>query len=204
MRSVLRQEIASRGPRVGRDDRKRVRLDGPLLGRRRRTLAISARDSQNLRSRSQSLGRSTPGRVGCDAGGRGFLRATCIVASEAGSSPWLHSTWGMRAFPRSCGGTTPMTSGLWREQRAPYHGRPHFTCRRSSGGRRRAQPGRVRVRRIALDPAVDSDSVTAGPGTALSTVAQIAGCSVKEVESLNPELRSGRTHLRRRAPPPTS
>ncbi|MGA3123753.1 MAG: LysM peptidoglycan-binding domain-containing protein [Polyangiaceae bacterium] len=46
---------------------------------------------------------------------------------------------------------------------------------------------------IALDPAVESDSVSVGPGTALSTIAQIAGCSVKDVESLNPELRAGRT-----------
>lgn len=46
---------------------------------------------------------------------------------------------------------------------------------------------------LVLDPPVESDTVPVPPGVALSTVAQAAGCSTKEVEQLNPELRASRT-----------
>jgi membrane-bound lytic murein transglycosylase D len=44
-----------------------------------------------------------------------------------------------------------------------------------------------------LDAPVDGDEVRVPPGTSLQSVASAAGCSLKEVESLNLELRAGRT-----------
>jgi membrane-bound lytic murein transglycosylase D len=40
---------------------------------------------------------------------------------------------------------------------------------------------------------VDTDEITVPPGTPLALVAQAAGCTLKDVESLNPELRAART-----------
>ncbi|MDP9148669.1 MAG: LysM peptidoglycan-binding domain-containing protein, partial [Myxococcota bacterium] len=49
---------------------------------------------------------------------------------------------------------------------------------------------------IPVDPPILTDEVMVAPGTLLSQVAQGAGCSSKDLETLNPELRAGRT------PPP--
>jgi membrane-bound lytic murein transglycosylase D len=49
---------------------------------------------------------------------------------------------------------------------------------------------------LQVDPAVESDEVNVAPGTPLSIVAQAAGCTLRDVEALNPELRAART------PPP--
>jgi membrane-bound lytic murein transglycosylase D len=46
---------------------------------------------------------------------------------------------------------------------------------------------------LVLDPPVETDQVEVAPGTALWLVAQAAGCDAKEIETLNPELRAGRT-----------
>ncbi len=46
---------------------------------------------------------------------------------------------------------------------------------------------------LAVDSAVLTDDVGVPPGTLLSQVAQAAGCSSKDLEALNPELRAGRT-----------
>jgi membrane-bound lytic murein transglycosylase D len=46
---------------------------------------------------------------------------------------------------------------------------------------------------ITADPAVEGDDVRVPAATSLQSVATAAGCSVKEVEALNPELRAGRT-----------
>jgi membrane-bound lytic murein transglycosylase D len=46
---------------------------------------------------------------------------------------------------------------------------------------------------VPLDASMDSEEVNVPPGTALSVVAQAAGCTTKEVEQLNPELRASRT-----------
>jgi membrane-bound lytic murein transglycosylase D len=46
---------------------------------------------------------------------------------------------------------------------------------------------------LTADAAVEYDQVQVPAGTALSTVASAAGCTAKEVESLNPELRASRT-----------
>jgi membrane-bound lytic murein transglycosylase D len=46
---------------------------------------------------------------------------------------------------------------------------------------------------IAVDAPVDGDEVHAPPGTSLQSIATAAGCTLKEVEALNPELRAGRT-----------
>ncbi len=46
---------------------------------------------------------------------------------------------------------------------------------------------------VALDPPADPDKVMVPPGTPLTLVAQAAGCSVKEIEGVNPELRAART-----------
>jgi membrane-bound lytic murein transglycosylase D len=46
---------------------------------------------------------------------------------------------------------------------------------------------------IVQDSSLKGDSVEVPAGTELKAVAQIAGCPVKELESLNPELRAGRT-----------
>jgi membrane-bound lytic murein transglycosylase D len=46
---------------------------------------------------------------------------------------------------------------------------------------------------IAVDPPVETDEVTVPPGTPLSLVAQAAGCSSKDIEALNPDLRASRT-----------
>jgi membrane-bound lytic murein transglycosylase D len=43
------------------------------------------------------------------------------------------------------------------------------------------------------DGPLDTDDVTVPPGTSLAAVAQAAGCTPKDVEMLNPELRAGRT-----------
>jgi membrane-bound lytic murein transglycosylase D len=44
-----------------------------------------------------------------------------------------------------------------------------------------------------LDAPVETDEVTVPPGTPLALVAQAAGCSCKDIEALNPELRAART-----------
>ncbi len=46
---------------------------------------------------------------------------------------------------------------------------------------------------LAIDPAVETDEVTVPPGTPLSLVAQAAGCTSRDIETLNPELRASRT-----------
>jgi membrane-bound lytic murein transglycosylase D len=46
---------------------------------------------------------------------------------------------------------------------------------------------------LAVDAPVETDEVDVPPGTLLAAVAQAAGCSVKDVQDLNPELRAGRT-----------
>ncbi len=49
---------------------------------------------------------------------------------------------------------------------------------------------------LTVDPPVETEEVDVAAGTALSLVAQAAGCAAKDIELLNPELRAGRT------PPP--
>jgi membrane-bound lytic murein transglycosylase D len=46
---------------------------------------------------------------------------------------------------------------------------------------------------LQIDPPVDSDEVDVSPGTPLALVAQASGCTLKDVEGLNPELRAART-----------
>ena len=46
---------------------------------------------------------------------------------------------------------------------------------------------------VTTDAPVDGDEVRVPPGTSLQSVATAAGCTLKEVESLNVELRAGRT-----------
>jgi membrane-bound lytic murein transglycosylase D len=46
---------------------------------------------------------------------------------------------------------------------------------------------------LSIDPPLDGDPIDVPAGTALSVVAQAAGCTTKEVEQLNPELRASRT-----------
>jgi membrane-bound lytic murein transglycosylase D len=46
---------------------------------------------------------------------------------------------------------------------------------------------------ITVDPPVETDDVTVPAGTPLALVAQAAGCTPKDVETLNPELRAART-----------
>ncbi len=46
---------------------------------------------------------------------------------------------------------------------------------------------------ITQDSSLKGDSVDVPAGTELRAVAQIAGCTVKDLEALNPELRAGRT-----------
>jgi membrane-bound lytic murein transglycosylase D len=45
---------------------------------------------------------------------------------------------------------------------------------------------------VALDAPVPTDDVNVPPGTPLALVAQAAGCTLKDLQALNPELRSGR------------
>ena len=49
---------------------------------------------------------------------------------------------------------------------------------------------------LQVDPPIVADEVNVSPGTPLALVAQAAGCTPREVEALNPELRASRT------PPP--
>jgi membrane-bound lytic murein transglycosylase D len=46
---------------------------------------------------------------------------------------------------------------------------------------------------IATDAPVETDQVEVPPGTSLALVAQAAACDPKDIETLNPELRAGRT-----------
>jgi membrane-bound lytic murein transglycosylase D len=47
---------------------------------------------------------------------------------------------------------------------------------------------------VVLDPPPpETDEITVPPGTALALVAQVVGCSAKDLEALNPELRAART-----------
>jgi membrane-bound lytic murein transglycosylase D len=46
---------------------------------------------------------------------------------------------------------------------------------------------------VATDAPLDGETIDVPPGTALSVVAQAAGCTTKELEQLNPELRASRT-----------
>ncbi len=45
---------------------------------------------------------------------------------------------------------------------------------------------------LQLDSPVDTEEIEVPPGTPLALVAQAAGCTTKDVETLNPELRAGR------------
>ena len=49
------------------------------------------------------------------------------------------------------------------------------------------------VHELPVDASMDCEEVNVPAGTALSVVAQAAGCSTREVEQLNPELRASRT-----------
>jgi membrane-bound lytic murein transglycosylase D len=46
---------------------------------------------------------------------------------------------------------------------------------------------------LVIDAPVEFDEVNVPPGTPLALVAQAAGCTLKDVEALNPELRAART-----------
>jgi membrane-bound lytic murein transglycosylase D len=46
---------------------------------------------------------------------------------------------------------------------------------------------------VVIEPPVPTDDVACPPGTALASLAQATGCTTKELQALNPELRSGRT-----------
>jgi membrane-bound lytic murein transglycosylase D len=46
---------------------------------------------------------------------------------------------------------------------------------------------------VVIDPPVDTEQVNVPPGTQLSQVAQAAGCTLKDMQLLNPELRASRT-----------
>jgi membrane-bound lytic murein transglycosylase D len=46
---------------------------------------------------------------------------------------------------------------------------------------------------IVVDAAVETDEVNVPPGTPLALVAQAVGCTTKDLETLNPELRASRT-----------
>jgi membrane-bound lytic murein transglycosylase D len=46
---------------------------------------------------------------------------------------------------------------------------------------------------LASDPPVEADEVDVPPGTPLAVVAQAAGCDLKDIQALNPEIRSSRT-----------
>jgi membrane-bound lytic murein transglycosylase D len=46
---------------------------------------------------------------------------------------------------------------------------------------------------LLVEPAVESDEIEVAPATPLSLVAQAAGCSPREIEALNPELKAART-----------
>ncbi len=45
---------------------------------------------------------------------------------------------------------------------------------------------------LQLDAPIDADEVEVPPGTPFTLVAQAAGCTAKDIEALNPELRAGR------------
>jgi membrane-bound lytic murein transglycosylase D len=46
---------------------------------------------------------------------------------------------------------------------------------------------------VVADPAVETDEIAVAPGTPLALVAQAAGCTPRDIEMLNPELRASRT-----------
>lgn len=46
---------------------------------------------------------------------------------------------------------------------------------------------------VVLDAPVEGDEVNVPPGTSLASVAQAAGCTLKDEQALNPELRASRT-----------
>jgi membrane-bound lytic murein transglycosylase D len=46
---------------------------------------------------------------------------------------------------------------------------------------------------VPADPAIETDELNLPPGTSLASVATAAGCTTKEIEALNLELRAGRT-----------
>jgi membrane-bound lytic murein transglycosylase D len=46
---------------------------------------------------------------------------------------------------------------------------------------------------VAVEPPLDGEPIDVPPGTSLAAVAQAAGCTTKELEQLNPELRASRT-----------
>ena len=56
---------------------------------------------------------------------------------------------------------------------------------------------------MAVDTPVETDEVTVPSGTPLSAVASAAGCSTKDIEALNLELRAGRTPPAPPSPPGT-
>jgi membrane-bound lytic murein transglycosylase D len=54
-------------------------------------------------------------------------------------------------------------------------------------------PASFGLSEVIVDLPVETDEVSAPPGTALALVAQVAGCAPKDIETLNPELRAART-----------
>ena len=46
---------------------------------------------------------------------------------------------------------------------------------------------------VTPEPSLEGETVDVPAGTELKAVASVAGCTLKEIEALNPELRAGRT-----------
>jgi membrane-bound lytic murein transglycosylase D len=46
---------------------------------------------------------------------------------------------------------------------------------------------------LLVEPAIESDEVEVAPATPIPLIAQAAGCSPRDIEALNPELKAGRT-----------
>ena len=125
---------------------------------------------------------------------------TCTGASGAGSSR-------IAAYNMGYGGVAVRRAALQHERLlvARAHrghaalGDDALRAEDPRGGRRRAQPRGVRVRATCSStPPVETDEVNVPPGTPLALVAQAAGCTPKDVEALNPELRAARTPPRGR------
>ena len=199
-RASLRGKSLPGGPGVRRDDRERLRARRPVARGRRRALAVHARDREDLRPGDRPLAGPAPRARSWRPTRRPTSWRTSTAASAAGTSPSRPTTWATAAWRRSCGATTRTTSGRSRAPRARCPGRRRYTSPRSW-----PRPSSRTTSRafgfgdLQVDPPVESDEVDVPPGTPLSLVAQAAGCALKDVEALNPELRAARTPPRARA-----
>ena len=192
----LRQEVAARGPGLGLDDRERLRrtVARSSVGRARASGSSCRRPRRSTASRSTAGSTSASARAAATDAAADFLARSAPPLRQLGARA-RRLQHGLR---RARVGRAPLQHERLLVARAHRGhaavGDDALRAEDPRRGGRRAQPrARSASRTSAVDPPVETDEVDVPPGTPLALVAQAAGCTPKDIESLNPELRAART-----------